>query len=181
MSGIHVYRGGRVACLSALVNPLLVFVGHLPGAVGVYSRSADIEGRRRRLVPDFDVQLVPACRKPEGTRHAELQLAVELDVVGPLGSNANLLFLLQVKRLAELHGHIVAVHLPERREESSALRATAVHAVAQPDFIVARIPYPCTLILHRHIVLWLFAPVSSRVSSVSRSYRPATTPSRGLS
>ena len=88
-----------------------------------------------------------------GFRLTKLQFAVEFDVEDTLHRKGNLLVGCQIHLGREFDRHIVAVGLPEGREEGAALGAAVVHLVAEPNLVVARIPDPgCLIRSRRHSV-----------------------------
>ena len=141
-SGIHVNGSRGIAGFTALINPFLIFIGHTPGGIRIYSLPFYINGGRSSLIPDFDVQTMLSGRKSHRFRHTELKFSVEFDIVLSFGSYENLFRFRKIQLLAEFNDYIVTIRFPEGRKKGTTLCTPVVHLVAQPDFVVTGIPYP---------------------------------------
>ena len=93
------------------------------------------------MVPDFDVELVFAGGNCVFLGR-ELEFTVDGEIILAFGGNSDCLLMVESESLRELDGDIVRVLLPERWKHGTALGATVVEDVAEPDFEVARIPDP---------------------------------------
>ena len=191
VDGVEVPRGGRDIDARAVrhtvfVNPQLVLVGCQPGGVAAKGVALYEDGWRRSLVPHLEGDAVLAGRNGKGVAHG-IQLAVQCQVVAPLGGNGDGFLAVQGKRLGELDGGVVGVLLPERRKHSATLGATIVKDVAQPHLEVAGVPYPCCFcsLLHIHVLLYMirrssggFVICSGHKEWGSRRMLAATAPTR---
>ena len=124
------------------VNPDLVLMGDAPGGVGLDSFSLDEEGRRRGGIVDLDVDLVTACGNQPFGGFAELQLAIEHEVVAALHIDADGFGLFQFIFATEFYSRPMAVLFPEGWEHCTAFGASVVEAIAEPDFKVGGVPKP---------------------------------------
>ncbi len=143
VSGQGIDRSRSVACLTALVNPLLVLVGDLPCRIRVDRLAFDIDCGRSRLIPHLYIKLMLSGRNKECRWLSELKLTVKFHVVFSFCLDDNLLGFGQIEIFTELDSNKMAVRLPERRKERPSFGAVVVHSVSKPYLVIAGIPYPC--------------------------------------
>ncbi len=89
-----------------LVNPEFVLVCGKPCGVGMDSVAVDEEGRRRGLVPDFNVELVFTGR--DGVfLNGELELTVYGEIVLAFSGDGDGFLVVERESLRELDGDVV--------------------------------------------------------------------------
>ena len=91
-----------------------------------------------------------SCGDVENRRLTVYELSVEVYVINPIGIQMNILVNRQHKILMKIHQDKMAFQFPERRQECAALRAPVLHFIAQPNLVVARVPYPGSFLRGSH-------------------------------